>query len=122
MYNKFITQPSTSFIKAYIEAYNNGKPITKVMVEYDVNDISTLTSDIRTYPNLEIVTLKVDKDNCITIKPIKDSYNLIQLRQLCYQAYIEHLTKDGTISMDYVNASLEPFEKWFNHALDNLSV
>lgn len=70
-----LPQLSKEFIKIYIEEYNKGNVITKVMVEYEVMDISTMTSDVKTYPNLNIETLKLNPDNTINIKLIKDSWS-----------------------------------------------
>ena len=70
-----LPQLSKEFIKIYIEEYNKGNVITKVIVEYEVMHISTMTSDVKTYPNLNIETLKLNPDNTINIKPIKDSWN-----------------------------------------------
>ena len=64
-----LPQPSDSFIKAYIEAYNSGNPITKVMVEYE-----EVVKDYHLYSDLEIYQekIKVDKNNTITIRKIKE--------------------------------------------------
>jgi len=51
------------------------------------------------------------------IKPIKDIWNEAEVRQLCWQAYINHLSDNGTISMLYAEAALEQFEKWFKEYL-----
>jgi hypothetical protein len=51
-----LPQPSQDFIKAYCEQGG----IDEVDVECDVMDISTLTSNTDDYPNLDIVTIKVD--------------------------------------------------------------
>ena len=66
-----IHQPSQEFIQSYIEAYNNGKPITKVMVEYEQwTQFSGGHHDTPT-----TISLKINQDNTINIKPIKDSWN-----------------------------------------------
>lgn len=65
-----LPQPSQSFIKAYIEAYNSGKPITKVMVEY------TQKYSYRIDIPLDETEfdLVVDEDNCITIKKVQNTF------------------------------------------------
>lgn len=97
-----LPQPSQSFIEKFIERYNAGKPITDVMVEYEVDQIVGIKTFIG--GKLRIVEkiwkspannewyfdtdngldtwsctsnkLKVNpKDNTITIKPVKDSLN-----------------------------------------------
>jgi len=95
--NEYLPQPSQQFIEAYTEAYNSDKPITKVMVEYEENfqylhhDDDNLNVWIRVKDIAEKVSidayrlsikehLKVDKDNTINIKPIKDSWNLNEIK------------------------------------------
>jgi len=55
-YKQKLPQPTQDFIKAYCEQGG----IDEVDVECDVMDISTLTSNTDDYPNLDIVTIKVD--------------------------------------------------------------
>lgn len=63
---------SDGFIKKFIERYNAGNPITEVMVEYEEYPITTYgMSDGE--PETD-TRLKVDKDNCITIKAVKESW------------------------------------------------
>lgn len=89
-----LPQPSKEFIQAFIKAYNESKPITKVLVEYDV---ITLNEDWSKRP--VVVTneykLKVNSSNEITIKKVKDSWTKVELRpiflKLCHDTadYIE---------------------------------
>ena len=59
-------QPSDSFIKKYIEEYNKGNVITNVLVEYEIGKSYSGNS------GLEIKQwLKVDSNNCITIKKVE---------------------------------------------------
>ena len=59
-------QPSDSFIKKYIEEYNKGNIITKVLVEYEIGKSYSGNS------GLEIKQwLKVDSNNTITIKKVE---------------------------------------------------
>jgi len=67
-----LPQLSQSFIKTYIEAYNNGKVIDKVMVEYTKFENIRWSDEWQKFTNNEEI-LKVDRNNEITIKPIKDS-------------------------------------------------
>ena len=64
-----LARPSDSFIRKYIEEYNKGSQITKVLVEYEFNQhkfMATLcTTKEKEY------NLKVDSGNCITIKKIE---------------------------------------------------
>lgn len=62
-----LPQPPQGFIDAYIKSYNEGKPITEVMVEYinnyyDVNRLSDWEEP------------KIDKHNTITITRTKDNW------------------------------------------------
>ncbi len=66
LHTLILPQPSQSFIEKYIEKYNKGEKIADVMVEYE-----SINSHV-----LGLIRLKVNpKDNTITIKPIKDSWN-----------------------------------------------
>jgi len=59
-------QPSDSFIKKYIEEYNKGNVITKVLVVYEIGKSYSGNS------GLEVKQwLKVDSNNCITIKKVE---------------------------------------------------
>ena len=68
-----LPKPSDSFISKYIEEYNKGNIISDVLVEYKLNQykfMSTLcTTKEKEYE------LKVDSNNTITIKKVKDSYS-----------------------------------------------
>lgn len=82
---KLFPEPSQSFIEKYIQKYNQGNPITEVMVEYDYLNTFILQEDGQAYMDkrIESETLKVNpKDNTITIKPVKDSWNREEVVQL----------------------------------------
>lgn len=59
--------PSQSFINKFVEKWNSNNPIQYVNVDYDC--------DHSQMPNKVIDVLKVDKNNEITITPIKDSWS-----------------------------------------------
>lgn len=81
--DKSLPQPSKLFIQKYIEEYNKGNVIEKVLVEYDVNWIAGTS----TYGHGEYdYRLKTDSHNCITIKPIKDSWTREEVIELINQA------------------------------------
>ncbi len=67
-----LPQPSQSFIEKYIEKYNKGEEITEVMVEYEPKPIYGNNGSV--FP-IEYQLKVNQKDNTITIKPIKDSWN-----------------------------------------------
>jgi hypothetical protein len=73
-----LPQPSQSFITKYIEYYNKGEVITDVLVEYEyIQSYSGNTGlEIKDY-------LKINpKDNTITIKKLKDSWNREEVIEL----------------------------------------
>lgn len=86
-----LPQPSKAFIQAYIKAYNEGKPITKVLVEME---------SIGAYCNIEYLSdfkLKVNPSNEITIKKIKDSYTREELPSIL-QSYLDYCLFSGYIT------------------------
>ena len=70
-----LPQPSQQFIQKYIEEYNKGNIITDVLVEYEylLDDRAVLP-----YWNLKVNT----KENTITIKKLKETYNKEELCQI----------------------------------------
>lgn len=64
---KYLPQPSQSFIEHYVSEYNKGNRIAKVLVEY----IPLYDEDNMEY----IEQLKINSDNTINIKTIKDSWS-----------------------------------------------
>lgn len=75
-------QPSQSFIEKYIEEYNKGNIITDVLVEYEPVYLSILKEKILGYK------LKINsKDNTITIKRVKDSWDKDEVIELCTKAF-----------------------------------
>lgn len=89
-----IPQPSNSFIQKYIEAYNNGKPIEKVMVEYEYficeNGHSMSYKSACVYPmcgKMNYHTPKINhRDNTITISKVKDSWTREEVINLLHSA------------------------------------
>lgn len=85
-----LPEPSSGFIKKYIEKYNSGNPIVDIMVEYVDNGYEELMGyDYTGQPFWkwkERIELYVDKNNNITIRPLSISnkldseefYNLMQ--------------------------------------------
>ena len=104
---KTLPQPSEAFIKAYIEAYNNGNPITEVMIEfYDWSDcpkeakIHTMTES--NWGTQYVGKLKVDKNNTITIRKIKDSWNREEVVSLLKE-YRNCVMNVGPEEIEYLN-------------------
>lgn len=83
-----LPQPSQSFIEKYIESYNAGKVIEDVMVEYD--ECQTFKDDacnVRFSCCNNPIKLKINpKDNTITIKKVKDSWNREEVIKLIQTA------------------------------------
>jgi hypothetical protein len=76
-----LPQPSKEFIQAYIKAYNEGKPITNVLVEYEgyecKNGHHMAYQTTCVYPHCDeynYPVLKTNSSNEITIKKVKDSW------------------------------------------------
>ena len=92
-----LPKPSDSFISKYIEEYNKGNVITDVLVEYE--DIIYNPEKEREYQSNDRINLedcdkqfrlKINpKDNTITIKKVKDSWNREEVIELCKQAFID---------------------------------
>jgi len=82
----FLPKPTKSFVEKYIEQYNKGNMIKEVMVEYEANTYGNLyrlqTSGSR---------LKINhKDNTITIKRVKDSWNKDEVELLIKKSIDEN--------------------------------
>lgn len=74
-----LPEPSPEFIDKFIREYNKGNVIQNVMVEYDAYNRSTTWE----YDEPEIIELKVDKNNYITITREKESWNREEVIILC---------------------------------------
>lgn len=77
-------QPSQSFIEKFVEEYNKCNIITEVMIEYVV--MNKGYDKHKDYPYGECDILKINpKDNTITIKKVKDSWNREEVINLLYK-------------------------------------
>ena len=110
-----LPQPSKSFIQAYIKAYNEGNPITKVLVEVEKSICDNckgegyLPDNIPMYGAKRVCEscmgkglsstfkLKINSSNEITIKKIKDSYTR---EEHCtdMQYYMEYCERNGYVT------------------------
>ena len=97
-----LPQPSQQFIQKYIEEYNKGNVITDVLVEYDylLDDRAVLP-----YWNLKVNT----KDNTITIKKVKDSWNRDEVK---LELRTMHINLYGADKF-----ALEQVDKWIEENL-----
>ena len=125
---EILPQPSQQFIEKYIESYNKGEIITDVLLEYEKNVEmrqgypKPSTANGKTEWNYDKITsynLKVNpKDNTITIKKLKDSWNreelIEKLKSILYDSSsLVYTLPDNTVeSIDY-----ELFNNWIK---DNL--
>jgi hypothetical protein len=99
-----LPSPSQSFIDKYVEEYNKGNKIEYVMVEYDL--IRHTTPIGTCYEEQDF--LKVNsKDNTITIRKIKDSWNRDEVITLLWNAF-----KQGESETRH-----KEFENWINNNL-----
>lgn len=119
MIQGYIPQPSQQFIEKYIEKYNKGNVITDVLVEYEEVKIivNPIINEGFNYSFIE--QLKVNpKDNTITIKKVKDSWNRDELYEIINQfskdlfIYISKKEINGLPPLEY-NYSLN----WINKNL-----
>ena len=93
-----LPQPSKSFIQAYIKAYNENKPITKVLVEMERMYLRAGQNS-----HLDSYELKINSSNEITIKKVKDSWTR---EEHCtdMQYYMEYCEKNGYVTpMDWLD-------------------
>jgi hypothetical protein len=102
-----LPEPSKEFIEAYVKAYNEGKAITNVLVEY----LDTWTKQLReVYPESKELyhpTLMVKSDNTITIRKTKESWSREEVESLFTKFYKE---------VD-VDLSGESFKNWIEQNL-----
>ena len=84
-----IPRLSKEFIKAFVKAYNDGKQITNVEVEYEVLVRTDAPFNRHRILNENTkIKLKINPDNTINIKPIKDSWNRSEVVELLIKAMI----------------------------------
>lgn len=93
-----LPQPSKEFIQAYIQAYNKGKPITKVLVEMEEIDSQDYHAEIDYFGKTDIeleYELKINSSNEITIKKIKDNYTREEVIELLSKHFVKAGSKIG---------------------------
>ena len=78
-YVEAIPQPSQQFIERFIESYNAGQVITDVLVEY-MKGI-TIVDELQ-WENNQLYLKINPKDNTITIKKLKDSWNREEITKI----------------------------------------
>ncbi len=110
-YEDILPQPSQGFIKIFIEEYNKGNVITDVMVEYETKVVGYevgFTGDIDI--SEEVVKIN-SKDNTITIKKLKDSWNKCEhaANLIKYRQDYEQFKKDS-----HFGPNQREIEEWSN--------
>ena len=85
---EFLPQPSQSFIEKFVDEYNKGNVITEVMVEY-VSGV-TIVDELQ-WENHE-THLKVNpKDNAITIRKVKNTWDKEEVIKVCLKMQHDYL-------------------------------
>lgn len=85
-----LPQPPLQFIEKFIKAYNNNVGIDEVLVEYEK---ATYEKWIKNRATPVFDTLKVNSDNTINIKLIKESYTRAELIKLLNE-FGEHVCNE----------------------------
>ena len=103
---KTLPQIPQQFIELYCQKYNEGNYITEVIVEYEIicgrcysntDECWSAKECSRNTDFPDIVKLKVNSDNTINIKPIKDSRSREEVKQLIEKAFTGIGTKNNCI-------------------------
>ncbi len=79
--DKQLPKPSNSFISKYISEYNKGNIIKEEMVDYEITPMGDVVIEYGAKKE-GVMSLKIDKNNCITITRIKDSWSREELQKL----------------------------------------
>ena len=108
-------QPSQQFIEKYVEEYNKGNVIDRVMVEYDIDISKSPYTSSKMNRVLKVMLKSLGdklipkinpKDNTITISKIKDSWNREEVINLLYK-HTEELLSDNKKSLeDWIEENL----------------
>ena len=99
-----VPQIPQSFIEYFVEQYNKGNIITKVMVEYE--EILGDEGIIKVAFGETDFKLKIKPDNTINIKPIKDSWSRDEVKHLLECAW------NGGAFWGSSKPNSHYFEKW----------
>jgi hypothetical protein len=103
-----LPQIPQQFIEHYINEYNKDNQIENVMVDYEEERYSTFSGQNNSESSKDVWTnkLKINSDNTINIKPVKDSWDREEVISL--------IDKFDT---KFADCSKEQFDKWIE---DNL--
>lgn len=94
-----LPQPSQSFLEKYVEEYNKGNQIKKVMVKYEnqYHDGEQWFYKVKVNP----------KDNTITIRKVKDSLSREEVEYLLFGDWDDVLVTDAELVLVKCNSSKE---------------
>ena len=112
-----LPQPSNDFINKHIEKYNKGEQIVDVLIEYEILEIpekSFIINDEQQFITSMQSLIKVDKNNTITIKPVKDGLKELCLKDPELKKEVEALLYKATL--DAVDNDFN-FWKWIEKNL-----
>ena len=117
-----LPQLSQQFIEKYIEEYNKGHRITKVLVEveeYEFKQTEWFQEAPYTHKYKEW-RLKLDSQNQITIRKHKDSWSREEVNELCKSAYVLG-ANNQQIFIDNSSSEIKrketPFNEWIEENL-----
>ena len=112
-----LPQPSQQFIEKFIEEYNRGNVITDVLIEYElISNEEYFGNTVN--PDYDVPyfdeKLKINpKDNTITIKKVKDSWNREEVEKLLLDCCGEVSCEDGKL----LGKNPEELYKWIEENL-----
>lgn len=106
---KILPQPSQQFIEKYIESYNKGEIITDALVEYEMRHTGW-TEDQSEYTYDEFIKVN-PKDNTITIKRLKESWNRKELSEKL------HKLKQDVINKYHAQITNLDVDEWIEENL-----
>jgi hypothetical protein len=86
-----------SFIEYYVSEYNKGNKIEEVLVEYEIKGWSKHLIEEAHEPKELHQTLKLNSDNTINIKAIKDSWTREEVSG-DMQYYMEYIQSNGYVT------------------------
>ena len=116
-------QPSQAFLDVFVKEYNKGNVIKEVLVEYEEERVCSNFSynncfESHSYDNVsecihcnKVLKLKVDKDNTITIKKLKEIWTKEEVEIWCSQAFFAGYA-NGSLNSD---KALEIHNEWLKN-------
>lgn len=107
-----LPKPSQAFIEKYIEEYNKGNVITDVLVEYENCYVGAIYDDEGFYDKKYEDILKVNsKDNTITIKKVKDSWNREEVKNII-KSIVKEISYGNEELLHHYDGDFKELNKW----------